>query len=39
MQQSESRYPIKSWRTVYAIVIGVLVLDIILLYILTITYS
>jgi hypothetical protein len=35
MQQSENRYPIKSWRTVYAIVIGVLVLDIVLLYLLT----
>lgn len=31
----KSRYPISSWRVVYAIVIGVLVLDIVALYILT----
>jgi len=34
-----SRYPISSWRFVYAIVIGVLVLDIVALYILTKTFA
>ena len=34
-----SRYPISSWPVVYAIVIGMLVLDIVALYILTKTFA
>jgi hypothetical protein len=32
---SQGRYPIRSWRTVYAIVIGFLLLDILLLHLFT----
>ena len=36
---TNSRYPISSWPVVYGIIVGVLVLDIILLYLLTTAFA